>query len=196
MLLWSKLDIFIGRQLSTLVFLFIRIALVVYFFSLCYNIAMQQQFIVPQFIDVEDKIFGPITVRQFLIILSGSLLEFVVYKFADFQLFIFLTALIGGTTLIFAFAKVNGQTFHYFLLNLFQTLRKPSIRIWRKFYTNSELKYIIKQSVHEIVIPEAKKMAKPQRIRDLSLVVNTGGYYKEGLDEEVDDILVDQTQKF
>lgn len=145
---------------------------------------MQQQFIVPQFIEVEDKIFGPITVRQFLIILCGSLLEFLAYRFADFQLFVVLTALIGGTTLLFAFARINGQTFHYFLLNLFQTLRKPSVRIWRKAYTDSELKFIIQQGVHEVVVPEIKKTAKPQRMRDLSLVVNTGGYYKEGLENE------------
>ena len=28
------------------------------------------RFVVPQFIDVEDKIFGPVTVRQFLILLG------------------------------------------------------------------------------------------------------------------------------
>lgn len=155
-----------------------------------YTIDMQQQFIVPQFIDVEDKIFGPITVRQFLIILCGSLMIFLAYRFADFQLFVLLTALIGGTTLLFAFARINGQTFHYFLLNLFQTLRKPSIRIWRKIYTDSELNYSIKQGVAEIVMPEVKKMARPQRMRDLSLVVNTGGYYKEGLEDTADDFSV------
>ncbi|KKS92044.1 MAG: hypothetical protein UV69_C0039G0006, partial [Parcubacteria group bacterium GW2011_GWE2_43_12] len=31
-----------------------------------------QQFVVPQFIDVEDKIIGPITVRQFIIIMVGG----------------------------------------------------------------------------------------------------------------------------
>ncbi len=145
---------------------------------------MQQQFIVPQFIEIEDKIFGPITVRQFLILLVGSLLEFLAFRFADFQLFVLLTALIGGTTLLFAFAKINGQTFHYFLLNLFQTLRRPSIRIWRKFYTKSDLLFIIKQGIPEIIVTQEKKAARPQRMRDLSLVVNTGGYYKEGLENE------------
>ena len=47
-----------------------------------------QQFTVPQFIDVEDKILGPISVRQFLIMLGGGLFAFVAYKVADFALFI------------------------------------------------------------------------------------------------------------
>ena len=36
---------------------------------------MQERFIVPQFIDAEDKIWGPITVRQFVIVLAESDLE-------------------------------------------------------------------------------------------------------------------------
>ncbi len=35
-----------------------------------------QQFVVPQFIDVEDKILGPLTVRQFLIMLVSCLICF------------------------------------------------------------------------------------------------------------------------
>ena len=138
-----------------------------------------QQFVVPQFIDVEDKIFGPITVRQFLILLGDGLLIFVIFKFADFALFVFLTALLGGMGLVLAFVKINGQTFHYFLLNIFQTSRRPSLRVWRKFYTKETLNYLRKQGT-DIEIPEvaAKKPAGRQHIRDLALIVNTGGFYK------------------
>ncbi len=44
-----------------------------------------RQFTVPQFIDVEDKIIGPLTVRQFLIMLTGFAVIGVSYKFADFS---------------------------------------------------------------------------------------------------------------
>ena len=47
-----------------------------------------QQFVVPQFIEVEDKILGPITVRQFLIMLIAGILIFIVYRFADTALFL------------------------------------------------------------------------------------------------------------
>ena len=76
------------------------------------------QFVVPQFIDVEDKIFGPVTTRQFLILLVAGLMLFTAFKLADTTLFIFLLAVVGGFALILAFVKINGQTFHYFLLNL------------------------------------------------------------------------------
>ena len=137
------------------------------------------QFVVPQFIDVEDKIFGPITTRQFIILLVAALILFIAFKLADTALFIFLLALIGGFALVLAFVKINGQSFHYFLLNIVQTLRRPSRRLWYKSYNKAELTEAIKSGKVEIVeaVKEIPKMSY-NRIRDLSLIVNTGGYYK------------------
>jgi len=140
-----------------------------------------EQFVVPQFIDVEDKIIGPITTRQFIILLIAILIIFVAYKLADTALFIFILALVGGFALILAFVKINGQPFHYFLLNIFQTMRRPSLRIWDRRYTDTELKSI--QALRKLPpIPEkiTKARVTYSRIRQLSLTVNTGGYYMEG----------------
>ena len=138
-----------------------------------------QQFVVPQFIDVEDKIFGPVTTRQFVILLVSGLTLFIIYKLADTSLFIFLLAIIGGGSLVIAFVKINGQSFHYFILNLIQTMRRPSLRIWYKLYSKSELDEYRKSG--EMVLEEVP-MSIPRmsynRLRDLSLLVNTGGYYK------------------
>lgn len=138
-----------------------------------------QQFVVPQFIDVEDKIFGPVTVRQFIILLVATGFIFIAYKIADFTLFIFLTLVLGGTALVFAFVKVNGQSFHYAILNIIQTLRRPSLRIWNKIYGKSELTRY-REEAKVVVVEKTKTVPKLSysRIRDLSLTVNTGGYYK------------------
>ena len=144
---------------------------------------MPQQFVVPQFIDVEDKIFGPVTTRQFLIILVAGLVIFAAFRWGDFALFLVVTVLVGGFALVLAFVKVNGQTFHYFILNIIQTARKPSLRVWGKVHTKEELNFLRKRGLGEEkeIVPEKKK-ATGQHIRDLSLVVNTGGYYQP--DEE------------
>lgn len=138
-----------------------------------------QQFVVPQFIDVEDKIFGPITTRQFLILLASSLIIFLAFRFGDFAMFVVILILFGGGSLILAFVKINGQNFHMFLLNIFQTLKKPSLRVWNKSLNNEELDYLRKLDM-DIIIAEKqeRKAVKHEHIRDLSLVVNTGGYYK------------------
>lgn len=136
-----------------------------------------QQFVVPQFIDVEDKIFGPITTRQFLILLAAGVMIFMAYKFADFTLFVTFAVVIGGLALIFSFVKINGQNFHYFLLNIAQTTRKPGLRVWRKFYGKDDLEYLRNLQPEEVEAPAEKKKVKSQHIRDLALIVNTGGFY-------------------
>ncbi len=138
-----------------------------------------QKFTVPQFIEVEDKIFGPITVRQFVIILVDGIFLAIVYKLADLTLFALFLIIFGGFGLVLAFVKINGQQFHYFLLNLFQTLRKPAIRVWFKKYADSELRYLMKE---EKLPPPPAPLLKEARLvshlSDLALVVDTGGKYE------------------
>ncbi len=137
-----------------------------------------QQFVVPQFIDVEDKIFGPITTRQFLMLLVAGMTIFFAYRFGDFSMFIFTLIFSGTIALVFAFVKINGQLFHYFLLNIAQTIRRPSRRIWSKRYTKKDLDYFRKQTIEEKIIEEIQKPEKREHIRDLALLVNTGGFYR------------------
>lgn len=137
-----------------------------------------QQFVVPQFIDVEDRIFGPITTRQFLILMATGFIIFLAYKYADFALFLTITIIFGGLGILFSFVKVNGQNFHYFLLNILQTLRKPSLRIWNKTYSNADLDYLRKQEIEKVIEKEETKIPGRTHIRDLSLLVNTGGFYR------------------
>lgn len=141
-----------------------------------------QQFTVPQFIDVEDKIFGPITVRQFVIILSGSLMIFIIYKF--FSLLYLIT--VGGFILInmilFAFFKVAGRPFHFFVLNFVQTILNPSLRVWKNLPGS-----VIKEEIMEHRV-ETKRVRQRQyntsRLAELSLIVDTQGKFKHEIDGE------------
>jgi hypothetical protein len=136
------------------------------------------QFVVPQFIDVEDKILGPITVRQFVIMLAAGLLDFLFYKLFDFALFLIVAipfTLVAG---IIAFLKVNGQNFHLFLLNLFQTMRKPANRVWNKNLKESALKTKMEAPPSPPPPPIPKKeFVGKSKLSELSLLINTGGRY-------------------
>lgn len=136
------------------------------------------RYVVPQFIDVEDKIIGPLTVRQFLIALGTVGVLFLEYKLVTFGLFLAIgipTLAIGG---LFAFFRVNGQPFHFFLLNMVQTWRRPSLRTWDKSYVDSELLEIIRTPPPPPPPPRIRKEAiAATKLTELSLVVNTGGVY-------------------
>lgn len=138
-----------------------------------------RQYTVPQFIDIEDKIIGPITVRQFLILLFDGLLIALIYRLADFVLFAILALIFGGAGAVLAFVRINGQPFHYFLLNLIQTSLRPALRIWDKSLTFNDAKILIEAppALPEKV-PVVKERATANKLSELSLVVNTGGAYK------------------
>jgi hypothetical protein len=141
---------------------------------------MPDKFIVPQFIDKEDQILGPITVRQFLIMLVGFFLIFIAFKLLAFVPFIFVTILIAAIGGTFGFLKINGQPFHVFFVNALQTVSRPGLRNWDKRPTDAELRAWIKRD--DVVAPTIVSKQKPRpessKLRDLTLVVNTGGVYR------------------
>jgi hypothetical protein len=141
-----------------------------------------QQFTVPQFIDVEDKVFGPITVRQFVIILVCFLCSALAYKLADFALFLTLALfffIVGG---IIAFLRINGRPFHYFILNVIQTFKKPKIRVWnnRLSKTDKELRGEKELEIKQVAHLQRKPLYARSRLAEVSLVVDTGGVYQGG----------------
>lgn len=146
---------------------------------------MPDKFIVPQFIDKEDQILGPITVRQFLIMLVTVFAVFIAYKLLALPYFIVFSIIfvaIGGT---FGFVKVNGQPFHIFFVNALQTTVRPSLRVWDKRPTDAEVRaYMVSgEAAPPVQVSAQKPRPESSRLRDLALVVNTGGVYKP--DEEI-----------
>jgi len=139
---------------------------------------MADQFVVPQFIDVESKIIGPVKVRQFVILLTASFIIMIFYKLFDFSLFLLTSIPTFVLAIAFSVVKINGQGLHMVMLNVIQVIRRPSIRVWNKYRTDEELKAkITKKTEVKEVISLKKPPLGGSHLRDLSLVVNTGGVY-------------------
>ena len=145
---------------------------------------MPEKFIVPQFIDTEDKILGPITVRQFLILLGATLILFVEYKILTFLYFVIAAILTSAVAALFGFVKINGQPFHIFFVNFLQTSLRAPLRVWDKNLTDSELKIFLSQKEEALIVPPStKNRPESTRLRDLALTVNTGGVYNPEEDD-------------
>ncbi|MBU0636831.1 MAG: PrgI family protein [Patescibacteria group bacterium] len=137
------------------------------------------QFTVPQFIDVEDKIIGPITTRQFIILLAAGIFVAICYKIFDFSLFLFIAILNFMISGIFAFAKINGQSFHFFILNFIQTFKRPSLRVWSQINSDKNVEYKTEaQQQKQLAAPVVRRYST-SRLAELSLIVDTKGSYKE-----------------
>jgi len=90
------------------------------------------QFLVPQNIDLEDKVIGPLTLRQFIYLLVGGMIDYVWYVIFPVSVFLVLGLFTTAIALAFAFAKVQDQPFPKFIQSFLLFLFKPKIRVWQK----------------------------------------------------------------
>ena len=91
------------------------------------------RFQVPQFIEVEDKIFGPLTLKQFIYLVGGAGLSFIIYVFLDnLILTLFPTAVIIGASCALAFLKINNKPFVSVLESAFHYYTSSKLYIWKK----------------------------------------------------------------
>jgi hypothetical protein len=90
------------------------------------------RFQVPQFIEVEDKIFGPFTFKQFVYLLGGAGLCYVLYVLLPFFIAVFAIMPVAGLSLALAFYKVNNKPFVSVLEAGIRYLINPKLYIWKK----------------------------------------------------------------
>jgi len=87
---------------------------------------------IPQFIEVEDKIIGPFTIKQFLYLVGGAGMAFLAYTFFPLFIFVLLLGIIAPLSLALAFYKINNKPFIDFLESAFLFYTKQNLYIWKK----------------------------------------------------------------
>lgn len=90
------------------------------------------QFQVPQFIEIEDKIIGPLTLKQFIYLAGTAGLAYVSYALIPFQAIGILFAVaflsFGG---LLSFYKHNNRPFIKLISSVFYYYTKPQLYIWK-----------------------------------------------------------------
>ncbi|HEV3245196.1 MAG TPA: PrgI family protein [Candidatus Paceibacterota bacterium] len=88
------------------------------------------QFQVPQFIEVEDKIFGPLTFKQFVYLLGGAGASYIAWRLLP--LFAAAPVILGvaGAAVSLAFLEYNGRPFILSVENAFYFLVHPRLYLW------------------------------------------------------------------
>ena len=117
---------------------------------------------VPQFIEVEDKIIGPLTIKQFIYLVGGFGMAFIIYTYLPIYIAVIPMALVVALGLALAFYKINNKPFIDFLESAFLYYTKQNLYIWKK-----EDKKIIASS-QEQVTGEKRQVYVP-RLSDSKL---------------------------
>jgi hypothetical protein len=90
------------------------------------------RFQIPQFIDVEDKIFGPFTLKQFIYLAGGASVALVTTTFFGMFLGLVIASPIVLSAVALAFYKINNRPFIYTLESAFKYMTKDKLYIWQK----------------------------------------------------------------
>jgi len=99
------------------------------------------QYNIPQFVDVEDKIIGPLTLKQFLTLLGGGLLVFLFWSMFKVSLYFFAATL--PTAFVFmmlAFGKFNGRPVLGSVAGLVKFFFTPRYRVFMRGADSFEVK--------------------------------------------------------
>lgn len=90
------------------------------------------RFEVPQFIEIEDKIFGPFTWKQFVYLMGGVGSAVVMLFTAPLFVFILIGVPIGALAILLAFYPVNNRPFSTFLEAMLTFYNNHKVYHWRK----------------------------------------------------------------
>lgn len=133
-----------------------------------------QQFQVPQYIDVEDKIFGPLTVKQFIYILGGAGVVVMLYLLQLPTILFFILACLSGSFFgALAFMKVNGQPFIVVLNNALNHITHPRLFIWKR----EQKKVVQKQQIIEKQQTLMPRLTE-SKLKDLSWSLDINSRFK------------------
>ena len=90
------------------------------------------QFQVPQFIEFEDKIVGPLTLKQFGYLAVGGVICFAFFFFLTNTFAIMLSIPVAAIVLALAFGRVKGVPLPKYIVSFVSFALKPQLYLWKK----------------------------------------------------------------
>lgn len=121
------------------------------------------RFQVPQFINVEDRILGSFTIKQFVYLVGGAGMVYIAFNFLPLFLSIPLIGLVVGFALALAFFRPNGKPFIFMVQAAISYLLSGRLYIWKRTAKKLEARS---------ATPEEKGAAIPSlnesRLKDLT----------------------------
>ena len=142
------------------------------------------QYKVPLDIEAEDKILGPLSLRQFIYVIIGLLWAGLMWLLFSkiIVLMILLIIPITGFFLLLGFGRRQEQSFESYFVAVLQYFIVPRIRVWDKDLTQVEL--VKKVDIAPEVIP--LKNINMGSLKQLALVMDTHGAQKDPTIQLVD----------
>ena len=123
------------------------------------------QFRVPQFIDIEDKLFGPFTFKQFIYLAGGAGIIYVAYRLLPFLIAILIIIPVAALAGLLTFYKINNRPFSTYLQSIITYYISNKLYIWKQRLKKPEINKENKEEIEPVsVLPKVSA----DSIKDLS----------------------------
>jgi hypothetical protein len=143
------------------------------------------QYKVPQDVEAEDKLIGPLSLRQFIYVIIGvvwaGLMFFILRPnnspspAVNYTIMAVLIIPITGFFLLLGFGRRQEQSFEKYFVALVRFYFVPRVRVWDKDLSTVEL---VKEEVAAPEIITEKNVSKSS-LEQLALVMDTHGFMKD-----------------
>lgn len=129
------------------------------------------QYQVPQFIDIEDRIIGPLTIKQFLYLAFASAILFVTWFIFKFYIWIIIAVPVTAAAVAFAFIPINNRPFVYFFLSFINYYLKPRLYVFSTVPIKLETKTLSTPSFAKAT--EGEEKITQSKLKELALSLDT-----------------------
>lgn len=126
------------------------------------------QFKVPQFLDIEDKIFGPFTFREFVYLAGGAGLSFVIYKALGLVYGSVPILIVGGLALLLTFSRPNNKPFINILESFFKYMIQNKLYVWERRRAQPGDKKRERSPIPELIPGSREPKLTDSKLRDLA----------------------------
>ena len=134
-------------------------------------------FVLPQFIEMEAKIVGPLTLKQFIYIAAGAGLSFMIYFSNPLgtTISIVLIILIMSGSITLAFVKIDGIALPTVMVNALRFAMSSKIFLWKNATISNTTVIPMQGEVMVQKAPTAKKiqMVKKGQIDQTKKILET-----------------------
>lgn len=126
---------------------------------------------VPQFVDVEDKIAGPLTWKQLLWMIAMTVLLLVVWKIFEFWAFLLIGIPVAVFFAAMAFYKPYGQPLINMVIYGITFLFQPKMYIWKQGSSGSK-RSVVAQKPRELMKSKQVEVMSLEELESLSKVLD------------------------
>ena len=128
-------------------------------------------FNVPQFIDIEDKIVGPLTAKQLGWLGIAGVLLLILWSTLTFSTFLPIAVIVIAIFGALAFYRPYNQPLINFLMSGFGYFANPKIYVWKRYYDSMKAASKKPEKIKEEVIIKRKVLSN-EKLKELSERLN------------------------